>query len=190
MPVRHRRLLLSFLTVLMISGGTARAGWCEFWYRAKLDYQRVNAWPEPFRSDDRQLVPAPFIIMKDKGWQLENTITDFHFDAETQQLTRAGELKLHNILNTAPLHRRTVFVLNGHNPQATAVRVGSVQNSLSRMIFDGPPPAVVQTHVAPRGWPAEYVDDITRKAQSSRPAPILPASAAGSGGGQAPPQSP
>ncbi len=183
MSLHHRRLLLSILIVLVTSGGTVRAGWCDFWGRAKLDYQRMNSWPEPFQSDDRQLMPSAFIIMTAKGWQLENTITDHHFDSETQQLTQSGELKIRSILNNSPVHRRTVFVLNGHNPQATAVRVGSVQNALSRMTFDGPPPAVVQTNVAPRGWPGEYVDDIARKAQQSRPAPILPTSSSGGGGG-------
>jgi hypothetical protein len=155
--------------------GQAQAGWGEFWSRFHLDRQRMNAWPEPFIYDDWQVARTPIAMMKGKGWQLQNTIADDHFDRETQRLTRSGEIKLYAILNDSPADQRTIFVLRGHNPEATAVRMGSVHATLAQMLPDQPRPAIVQTSDWPRGWSADQVDDINVKVQQARPAPVLPA---------------
>lgn len=142
-----------------------------------------NAWPQPFVMQDRQAVRAPFAIMIDKGWQLQNTLGDYHFDQETQQLTRAGELQLKWILTQTPESRRTIFVLRGHNEDATSVRVDTVQQAVAQLQPRGPLPAVVQTNNVPPASPAEYADDVQQKAIKARPVPTLPAASTSSGGG-------
>jgi hypothetical protein len=178
--MRHLRLALWMLLIFLCACGSARAGWHEFWERFDLDWHRMNAWPEPFLTTDRQLERAPFCVMVNKGWQLQNTISDFHFNPETQELTRSGELKLQGILNDSPPPRRTtIFVLRGRTDDVTTARIASVQQAMSRISPQGPLPDVVQSGITPRSWPADYVDDINNKMIKSRPAPVLPASAGG-----------
>lgn len=141
-----------------------------------------NMWPAPFVARDRQAVRAPFAVMIDKGWQIQNTLGDHHFDEETQQLTRAGELQLRWIVTQSPENRRTVFVLRGHNEDATSVRVDTVQQAVAQLQPRGPLPAVVQTNKIPPASPAEYADDVNQKAIKARPTPALPAGATGGSG--------
>lgn len=141
-----------------------------------------NQWPAPYIMTDRQAVRAPFAIMIDKGWQIQNTLGDHHFHHETQELTRAGEIQLKWIVTQTPESRRTVFVLRGHNDAATSVRVDTVQQAVAHLVPRGPLPAVVQTNNIPPTSPAEYSDDVNLRAVKARLSPALPASG-GSGGG-------
>lgn len=159
----------------MSSGAYRSHGWGTIWLRN-------NSWPEPFLTQDRQAVRAPFAVMVEKGWQIQNTLGDHHFDAETQQLTRAGELHLKWIVQQTPENRRTVFVLRGHNEASTTIRVDTVQQAVAQFQPRGSLPAVVQTNNAPPASPAEYVHDVNEKAIKARPAPALPAATGVSGG--------
>ena len=165
-------------------------GACDVWAQHPHVFQKWGnewvrnvVWPEPFQTRDRLAVRAPFGVMIEKGWQLQNTLGDYHFDSETQQLTRAGELHLRWIVTQAPENRRTVFVLRGHNEAATSVRIDTVQQSVAQLQPSGALPAVVQTTVAPPTSPADVVDDVTQKAGKARPAPVLPAATSGGGSG-------
>jgi hypothetical protein len=182
-----RRLILccGLTATLALSAGTAGAGWHEFWARTKVDFHRNNAWPEPFQSADRQLQRQSFLIMENNGWKLENTIGKFLFDAETQQLNRAGELKVKFIVTQAVMHRRAVFVLRGDTAEETAARLESVQLAISRLIPEGPLPPVELTDTEPEGTSGEQIDAVTRAFNASVPAPRLPAAEATgpSGGG-------
>jgi hypothetical protein len=179
---RMRRLLSTGALVLSIACvGNAQAGWKEFWHRTKVDFHRNNAWPEPFQQADRAAAREPFAIMVNNGWRMQNTLGTYLFD-DTQQLNRAGEIKLRWILTQAPHHRRAVFVLQGHTPQETAVRVESVQQAISRMVPAGPLPPVMLTDTEPEGGSGEYYDAVNRALQSSLPSPRLPASSASSAG--------
>jgi hypothetical protein len=149
-------------------------GWHAFWQRMELDRKRANCWPEPWVHYDREVYNAPFTTMINNGWRAENTLTDFHFDGETQKLTRAGELKLRNILIDTPEHRRSVFVLAGTNRETTSIRVDSVQNATSRVVGQGPLPEVLQTTRQPRNWSADYIDAVLRADRGATPTPRLP----------------
>ena len=106
-----------------------KAKWDCFWDRVHLDWQRNNAWPEPFEQVDGRR-QSPINIMVDRGWQLQNTIPDELFHAETQELTRAGELKVKWILTQMPARRRTIFVLRGKTPEITETRLKSVEKAV------------------------------------------------------------
>jgi hypothetical protein len=172
----RRFLLILFFTLPFVgSAGSAQAGWTEFWCRFHLDYHRMKCWPEPFVRADRQAVRAPFEVMANNGWRSQTTMGDCFFDQETQQLTKSGELKLRWIVTEAPVDRRTVFVLRGHSPEATSIRVDSVQQAVVRILPEGPLPPVLITDTAPRGGSGDYLDHIDRTYRSSLPAPHLPA---------------
>jgi hypothetical protein len=171
-----RRLIVCCgLTVtLAIGAGAAQAGWHEFWARTKTDWQRNNAWPEPFVTVDRSLARTPFLIMADNGWKMQNTIGDVLFEGETNQLNRAGELKVKYIVTQSVAHRRAVYVLRGETAEATATRLESVQVAISKYVPEGPLPPVNITETEPESTPGQYIDAINQAYQSTTPSPRLP----------------
>lgn len=150
-------------------------GWDHFWHGVGTDFKRMNHYPEPFVYADREATRLPFRIMVANGWRLQNTLGSHYFHPETQQLTRAGELKVQWIVTQAPERYRTVHVLRAGDTDVTGVRVDSVQQTIARLLPNGPMPPVVETGSEVRGFPGDYVDDTYRKAQTSQPAPVLPA---------------
>lgn len=175
------RVTLLTITLGVCSFGSVHGGWHEFWDRVHLDFHRNNCWPEPFESIDRRATRAPFAVMVEKGWRTQNTLGYDYFNPETQGLTEAGERKLHMILANTPEEHRTVYISQGFEPNTAEKRIDSVQQALARMLPDQPLPAVVPVQVEPRGWPAEYIDTIDRKVQSSIPNPRLPSFQAAGG---------
>ena len=170
-----RRATLLFTLVATLAGASVcEAGWVEFWQRVKLDWHRMNAWPEPFLHADRELVRLPLIAMTDKGWQLQNTLSDHLFRLEDQSLTQAGALQVRWIVTQAPPHRRTVFVLRGPNQEASLDRVAAVQDVISRLVPEGPRPEVLLTDTIPVGGAGDYFDAVDRQRKQSIPQPRLP----------------
>ncbi len=161
--------------------GTAQAGWHEFWDRVHLDWHRNNCWPEPFDSVDRRASRTPFTAMVHNGWRTQNTLGQYYFHPETQVLNEAGERKLYWIMTNSPEQYRTIYVAQTFEPGVGEKRIDSVQQSLARMLPENPLPAVIAVANEPRGWPAEYIDTIDRKVNSSIPTPRLPSFQAAGG---------
>jgi hypothetical protein len=129
------------------------------------------------------LAKAPFVIMANNGWKLQNTIGDALFDNDTDTLNRAGELKVKWILTQAPECRRTVFVLVADSDVETQARVEAVQQYISRLIPTGGLPEVLLTDRDVEGVPGQYLDDIELSYRKTIPSPRLPASQAKAPGG-------
>ena len=176
-------LMLLAVAASMFVSSAAQAqrayGWDSFWHNVGVSAKRMNHYPEPFIYSDRQATREPFRIMVQNGWQLQNTVGDAYFHPESQELTRAGELKVRNIVLQSPEPYRTVHVLRGNNADVTAIRLDSVQQVVASAIPSGAMPPVVETGTQLRGTPGEYVDHTIRGAATSRPAPVLPASGGG-----------
>jgi hypothetical protein len=151
-----------------------------FFYRSKIDWHRVNCWPEPFIYADREAVYAPFHAMVQAGWRRHNTMGDIDFDRNTHELTEAGRYKLQWILTQAPVEHRTVFVLTGPDRQVAALRLASVQRESVSFMPPGGQPVIFETNVEPRTTPADYIDDIYTKVRTTTPSPrIAPVSDGG-----------
>ncbi len=179
--MRRNVLILGFALTLWLQGGmvsadwhTAKAKWDCFWDRVHLDWHRNNAWPEPFNQVDRQAAEAPFKIMTDKGWQLQNTIPNELFDIETQELTRAGQLKVQWILTQMPTRRRMVFVLRGHSDAITQTRLKSVEKAAKEAVGESAPSMIAITDIVPRGGSGAYYERVNSGYESTVPAPRLP----------------
>jgi hypothetical protein len=169
------------MLVTTVSTGSARGDWYSmkakwhcFWDRVHLDWHRNNAWPEPFVYVDRQATRVPIGVMVDKGWQLQNTISNQLFDAETQELTRAGELKVQWILTQMTPRRRTVFVMRGPTEAITEVRVRSVEKAAEQVVGDMAAHGIVLTDTAPRDGSGAYYERVNVGYESSTPVPRLP----------------
>lgn len=178
----RRSLMLLAFAITLLTVNMARADWAGFWHRVHVDWHRMNAWPEPFQFADREVTISPLIDMTNAGWRLQNTLSDHFFDPETQELTKAGQLKLRWIATQTPLHRRIVHVLRSYEPGATNLRVQSVERHLDKLVPEGARPNVVLTDKIPAGGSGEYFENIDRQLKSSVPAPRLP-QVQGPGGG-------
>ena len=161
-----------------------KSAWHAFWGRVGLDFHRMNAWPEPFLTADRQLTRCIWMPMIARGWQYENTLTDFHFDADSGELTTAAIAKIRWISTQAPADRRTIFVMRGHTNEQTEARVDLVQREATNVLAEGPLPAVVRTNQQPHGFSrtGNYQNLMWQSLEGSIQAPALPASAGGGGG--------
>jgi uncharacterized membrane protein YgcG len=155
----------------------------ELFKRVKRDYHRNVCWPAPFLAPDRMAVRAPFAVMINNGWRVQNTLSDEHFDSETGMLNDAGKLKVRDILTFSPPEHRTVFVLQAHYDEMTDARKRSVNQFVSGMNALSESPLVAGTNIPPRGWPAENVSAIGTRFNATMPDPRLPAATMGGTGG-------
>ena len=152
----------------------SQAGWHEFCQRMQLDWHRNNAWPQPWVAHDRIAACSPFVTQAENGWYAASTLSDLHFDSETQMLTEAGDLKVRQIVTQHPEQYRMVFIVKGHTKTDTDKRTDSVQQAVTRIVPDGVLPDVRHIHTAPRPWSAEEINAVERAYRQSRPAPRLP----------------
>ena len=159
----------------------AQAG--DFWYRNKVDFHRNGAWPEPFQSADRALTREFWHIQVNNGWRLQNTVGNLFYEEGSNDLTRAGELKIKQIVTQNPSHRRTVFVLMSETQAVTAKRVEAAQRAVSKFVPEGPLPQILLTDVDVDGGSGEYFDRIDNAYRQSIPAPRLGDSGGGSSSG-------
>ncbi len=174
-------VVLGLALTITLQTGTARADWQTtkvkwhaFWDRVHVDWHRNNAWPEPFSQIDERATRTPLAIMADNGWKLQNTIPNELFDAETQELTRAGERKVRWILTQMPMHRRSLFVLRGETPEVTETRINSVEKSAEAVLGEPGLALIAVTDIVPRGGSGDYFERVNRGYENSVPAPRLP----------------
>ena len=147
------------------------------------DIKRRQCWPEPFVVADRVTVRAPMVVMVQNGWRRENMLGEFHFDADSGQLNEAGRRKVRWIMTEVPVQHRTIYVHEADSSEATSARIVAVQQAATRYTPVGELPVVLPTNIPDNGWPADQVDLIGRKFQSSTPQPRLPAATTTGGGG-------
>jgi len=149
----------------------------------KVTFHRNNCWPEPFVYPDRAAVKAPFEAMTQRGWEQQNMLGPHHFNAETNQLTDAGKIKLRWIMTQAPPQFRTAFVEQDLNPDVTAARMKAAQQSADQIVQGGAA-AIQETTLVSHGNSGAYFDSVYQKFESSTPEPRLPAASGDVDGGQ------
>ena len=138
------------------------------------DFKRNNCWPRPFVWKDREATRASFVIMVNKGWQLENTLGAYHFDRETGKINEPGRRRVYWIVTQELPGRHAIFVHRAMRPEETEARVDSVQQWVAQIVPKGSLPPVLETGVPAPGRPAEEVDHIRQEYLKSMPAPRLP----------------
>ncbi len=147
---------------------------CDFLTSVARDTKRRNCWPNPFACPDRQTVRMPFAIMVSNGWRRQNMLGDFHFEQKTGQLNEAGKLKIRWILYEAPEQHRAIFIHIAQTNEETEARLASVQSVTASLVPRNEMPPIMITSIPDEGSPADRVELIDRKYQSSIPAPRLP----------------
>jgi hypothetical protein len=160
-----------------------QADWlCDFFHSFPQDTKRRNCWPQPFVCPDRQAVRMPFAIEANNGWRKQNLLGDQFFELKTGELTEAGRLKVHWIAFGAPAQHRSIYVHVADSREETVARMAAVQTYIAKIQPQGVLPSVSETTYSDDGSPADLVDSINRKYQSSIPNPRLAPKDSGGGG--------
>jgi hypothetical protein len=141
----------------------------------RTGYHRNVDWPWPYICPDRRAVREPFCIMVNNGWRRQNLLGPHHFNADANQLTTAGELRVQWIMTQAPANHRNIFVERALDPAVTTQRLATAREYATRVTPDAQAVQVVDTHLISEGRPASVVDATNTRFQESSPPPVLPA---------------
>lgn len=147
-------------------------------------YYDQHYWPLPYVCQDRAAVNSFVETQIGLGWQEETTLYNRHFDADTQQLTRAGELHLEHILHHVPEERRAVYIQSTYDAGLDNLRTESVNTLMARTSGSGNAVQVTVRSCQENSRPAAELEAISSMYNASTPSPRL-SSAGGSGGGSA-----
>jgi hypothetical protein len=137
-------------------------------------FHAAHYWPEPFIHEDRQVVQGVLEQHISNGWRDASTFYDYHFDAETNELSHAGELQMRWLLESAPAHRKRFYVQTSAEAGANELRVTNLQQIASRLSPSGEVPPVELRNVTAYGRPALEVDFIRKAEIQSQPQPRIP----------------
>jgi hypothetical protein len=176
----------SLALAVLACSTTSIAG--DFWDGIHTGWHRNNEWPNPFIERDRDAAVAPFAVMTANGWQKQNLIGENYFDENTGVLTMAGRDRVRQILRTAPIEHRTLYVERDLNENVTSARMDEVQRTVASLQPKGPLPEVLASDMIASGRPASIVSGDLKAWEASAPTPRVgsKASSSGTGGGAAP----
>ena len=170
--MKRRILLIGLLAVIPLS--QTNAGWHEFMDRSMLDWHRNNAWPQPFDQTSRLAVCQPFVAMRHAGWQQQSTLSSFHFDPATHQLTEAGQLKVRQITTKHPEGFNNVYVVTGLSQEISSIRLDAVQQAVAKWVPEGSLPQVTMVEFDPPSIPAGEIAIINQQRMATIMPPRLP----------------
>jgi hypothetical protein len=186
----RQRLFLA-ISVVVLSGASAMAGdlWTNFW----TDWHRNNAWMEPFIYPDRASVCNINQLQIAKGWQLQNTMGDPHFEADNGRLSPLGVAKLRSILTQNPAQYRNVFIQRGLSDDITTRRLATVQQAAAEiargpfadvLVSDTPMPRTpAQSAVISNAWLTGYMQSVPHPQPEAFTGSTGGSSGGGGGGG-------
>lgn len=155
------------------STSSLHSDWESFKRRFHLDTERNEAWPHPFVGPDRQAYREMFRPCYDRGWEIEHSLSDACFDAETGELNRLGAAKVAQMVRSAPANRKTLFVYQSKSPDVARHRVDLVRNYIQAEYGRSAGIAVATTRNYPETGSGTYAETISRQWQRSLPSPTL-----------------
>ncbi|MBD3674504.1 MAG: hypothetical protein HUJ26_13360 [Planctomycetaceae bacterium] len=144
-------------------------------------FHAAHYWPYPYNIWAQNNVRNMIEVHQQKGWQDATTLYNYHFSADTNELTDAGVLHLKWILQNAPSQYRTLYLQTSEKAGANDLRMAEVAQIASRLTAGQQTPEVVFRNTTPYGRPAQEVDAIRRNALANQPQPRIQS---GGGGGQ------
>jgi hypothetical protein len=144
-------------------------------------YHAEHYWPWPYLCTDRENVLSMSRMQEANGWLSETTLYDYHFNAETNELTVPGKLHLKWILEYVPPSYRTVWVQPVEDPALSQTRMANVRATAARLVSQANLPTIAFRPAMAPGRPAIEVDSIRRKELETIPSPRI-AFEAGAGG--------
>ena len=136
-------------------------------------FHAAHYWPYPYDVWSRNSVNNMIAKHEQKGWQDATTLYDYHFNADSNELTEAGLLHLKWILEKAPVRQRTLYLQTSATEGANDLRMAEVTQIASRLTAGQSVPDVMFRTTTPSGRPAQEVDAIRRGELQSLPLPRI-----------------
>ncbi|HID24346.1 MAG TPA: hypothetical protein EYP14_18360 [Planctomycetaceae bacterium] len=136
-------------------------------------FHGAHYWPYPYNHEDRFMVRELIRRQVANGWVVATTLYDYHFDPDTDRLSRSGRIRLRWILENAPTSRRVVFVQAGERKAASQSRLESVKKEMVRMVGSDEIPPVMLRVTSPLARPAKEVRAIRDAELQSQPEPRI-----------------
>ncbi|WP_157606192.1 hypothetical protein [Schlesneria paludicola] len=150
-------------------------------------YHYAHYWPHPHNCEDQSYMRNLLDLQAAGGWVTATTLHDYHFNADTQQLTDGGRNHLLWVAQTVPAQHRTVYVAQGGTAEVGQSRV-ELAEQFYRESGIVNPPVILARFDSFEGRPAVEVDRIRQLELQSIPRPRLfyigaATAGAGAGGG-------
>ena len=149
---------------------------------AENAYHRNQAWPKPFECWDRQSYFGMWGPMYYRGLENHCTLTDMHFDADTNELNSAGKQKIANIMRNLPSAARQIFVFQSGNQETADARIAEVEQQVGDWFGHLGAPVVATTTNPFYGQAGALASQINEQFIQSLPAPTVPTGSGGGGG--------
>jgi hypothetical protein len=146
-------------------------------------FHASHYWPHPYNCQDREYLKTAIHAQEKNGWIEEATLYDYHFDPETNELTRPGRLHLRWILLHVPDEFRVAWVQSTIDADASRTRIGSVRETAVTLVGEEKIPPIMMRVTTPTGASAEEAVSIRRAWLSSMPEPRISYEASSSGVG-------
>lgn len=145
-------------------------------------FHAAHYWPYPYDVWSRNRVTTVIAQHETNGWRDATTIYDYHFNAETNELTDSGQLHLQWVLQNAPSQYRTLFLQTSAAEGVNDMRLVEVKQVAARLMAGQEVPEVIYRNVQSVGRPAAEVDYIRRAELQSQPNPRIQANTSSAGG--------
>lgn len=135
-------------------------------------YHYAHYWPFPHNCEDEAYTRNILDIQTAGGWANATTLHDYHFNADTQQLTEGGRQHLMWVALSAPLPYRAVYIAQGQSQDTAKLRLEAAQQYYQEMGIDNPPPICAKPDQF-EGRPAVEIDRIRQLELQAIPKPRL-----------------
>ena len=159
-------------------GGGAFSNLSAEYHQFKADFDLITArnesWPQPFSCWDRE---AYYSVMNQQyahGVQVAHTLTSEYFDANTNELNRAGESRVAWIVQNSAQAEKRIFVYEDQSGPALDQRMASVRGTVDRWYGHLGNVEIASSQLMPNSIPATYQSTINTRYESSQPNPIIP----------------
>ncbi len=146
-------------------------------------YHAAHYWPYPYYCQDRAFIREFSKRQTSNGWIMATTLYNYHFDPDTDELTRSGREQLRWILENAVAQRRVAFVQTAANNQTSQARLANVTHEAAEMVGKENVPPIMLRVTRPLGRDALEVEQIRQSYLATQPPPRITSPTGGAGGG-------
>lgn len=161
----------------------SKAKWHAYKKHAAIVVQRNSAWPKPFECHDRQVYFATWYPMYQRGYDVQTTLSDAHFDKDTNELNTAGKQKIAGIMQHLPKERRQLLVYENGDLAGTQKRVEQVRSATSTWFGHLGDIKIATTPMPAYGQSASLVQRFNTDFPGALPSPGVSTASSGTGGG-------
>jgi len=143
----------------------------------RINHARNSAWPLPFSCWDRENYNAILNQQFATGNQIAHTLTAQYFDPESNELNRAGELRVSWIMQNAPQRDKQIFVFEDQQGPTIDQRIASISNFTGRYYAHMGNATVAKSRLLPNQIPATYQQGYNQSYAEGQPDPVIPVDA-------------